>query len=256
MSPGPGLTGTAPSALLTDPYAAIPAFYDAEFDGAAADAAFFARHAAPGPLLVLGCGTGRVSRLLQTDREVTGLDQSAPMLERARTRSRPGDRTRWVLGDIRTFDLGTFGEIVAPNGTFCFLQRRADQLACIEACARALPVGAPLILDLPAPDFSFLAMPHTPERLAWEGVVEGRAGRRTREVWRRAIDARIDLLDRYFLDGELVATSLLPLQLCFPREVEWLCEAGGFWVDALYGDYSGGPLRDGCPRIIVRACRC
>ncbi|MDP2304991.1 MAG: class I SAM-dependent methyltransferase [Pseudomonadota bacterium] len=207
-------------------------------------------------MLVLGCGTGRVSRLLQTDRDVTGLDQSAPMLERARARSRPGDRTRWVQGDIRTFDLGLFGEIVVPNGTFCFLHTREDQLTCLQACARALPVGAPLVLDLPAPDFAYFGVPHTPERLGWQGQVEGRAARRTREVWRRPLEARIDLLDRYFLDDTLVATSLLPLQLCLPREIEWMCEAGGFWVDAIHGDYSGGPLRDGCPRIIVRACRC
>jgi SAM-dependent methyltransferase len=241
---------------MTDPYAAIPAFYDAEFAGADADAAFFARHAAPGPLLVLGAGTGRVARLLATDRDVTGLDLSAPMLAHARAAQRPGDRTRWVEGDIRTFDLGLFGEIVVPNGTFCFLHTRADQLACLRACARALPLGAPLVLDFPSPDFSLLGTPHTPERLAWEGDVGGRAGKRTREVRRRALDLRVDLLDRYWLDGVLAATSLLPLQLALPREIEWMCEAAGFWVDAFYGDYGGGPLRDGCDRLIVRACRC
>lgn len=207
-------------------------------------------------MLVLGCGTGRVSRLLQSDRDVTGLDQSAPMLARARARSRPGDRTRWVHGDIRAFDLGTFGEVLIPNGTFCFLHRRQDQLACLQACARALPSGAPLFVDVPAPDFTHYGVPHTPERLAWEGEVDGRAGRRTREVWRRPLEGRIDLFDRYFLDGDLVATSLLPIQLYGTRELEWLCEAAGFWVDATYGDYAGGPLREGCSRIIVRACRC
>ncbi|MDP2315206.1 MAG: class I SAM-dependent methyltransferase [Pseudomonadota bacterium] len=205
---------------------------------------------------MLGCGTGRVSRLLHSDRDVTGVDRSAAMLDRARARTRPGDRLRWVEGDIRTFDLGLFGEIIIPNGTFCFLHAREDQLACLRACARALPPGAPVFLDLPAPDLALLATPHTAERVAWEGEVDGRHGRRTREVWRRAMAGRIDLLDRYSLDGEPVATSLLPIQLCFPREAEWLCEAAGFWVDAVYGDYAGGPLRDGCTRIIVRACRC
>ncbi len=238
---------------MSDPYAAVADFYDAEFEGATADAAFFARHAATGPLLVLGCGTGRVSTLLAADRPVTGLDRSEPMLARARAR---GDGVRYVQGDIRSFELGTFGEVVVPNGTLCFLHSRADQLACLAACARALPPGGQLILDLPAPDFPRLAVPHSPERIVWEGTIGGRPARRTREVTRRALLGRIDLLDRYWIDDALVATSLLPLQLSTPRELEWLCEAGGFWVDALYGDYGGGPLRDDCDRILVRAFRC
>lgn len=238
---------------MTDPYAAIVDFYDAEFAGAAADAGYFARHAAAGPLLVLGCGSGRVSSLLAATRPVTGLDLSEPMLAHARAR---GDGARYVQGDMRRFELGTFGEIVIPNAAFCFLHTRADQLSCLEACARALPSGAALTIDVPAPDFRLLGTPHTPERVAWEGTVRGRPARRTREVTRRPLAGRLDLLDRYWLDDALVATSLLPLQLLFPRELEWLCEAAGFWVDALHGDYTGGPLAEGCDRILVRAVRC
>jgi SAM-dependent methyltransferase len=245
----------------TDPYAAIAALYDAEFDSASADAAWFARTGAGGPLLVLGCGTGRVCRLLEPLRPITGLDLSAPMLDRARARTTPGDRLTWVHGDMRTFDLapaggGRFAEILIPNAAFCFLDTRADQLACLMACARALASGAPLTLDLPAPDFALLAVPHTPERVAWEGTVDGKRARRTREVFRRALHGRLELVDRYWLDDTFVATSTLPLQLAFPRELEWLCEAAGFWVDAMYGDYAGGPLRDGGDRILVRAIRC
>jgi SAM-dependent methyltransferase len=242
--------------VSSDPYSLIAAIYDAEFDAASADAAYFARAGVGGPLLVLGCGTGRVCRLLEPLRAVTGLDLSEAMLTRARARTNPGDRLTWVHGDMRTFALGTFAEILVPNAAFCFLHTRADQLACLQACAAALPEGAPLTLDLPAPDFALLAIPHSPERLAWEGTVDGRPVRRTREVTRRALAGRLDLLDRYFVDGALVATSLLPLQLSGPRELEWMCEAAGFWVDAIYGDYHGGPLRDGCDRILVRAIRC
>jgi SAM-dependent methyltransferase len=238
--------------MPTDPYAAIAAFYDAEFAGASGDVAFFARHAAPGPLLVLGCGTGRVCVGLEGTRPVTGLDRSAAMLARAPATA----ATRWVEGDMRTFDLGQFAEIIIPNASFCFLHTRADQEACLRACRDALPPGGPLTLDLPFPDFTLLGTAHTPERLAWEGHVEGRAGRRTREVFRRAWQGRVDLVDRYWLDDEFVATSTLPLQLVFPREVEWMLEAAGFWVDALYGDHAGGPLRGGCDRLLVRAIRC
>lgn len=234
-----------------DPYAAIAAFYDAEFAGACADVAYYARRGVPGPLLVLGCGTGRVCTGLEDTRPVSGLDASAAMLARA-----PIGRTRWVLGDMRDFDLGPFAEVIVPNAAFSFLHARADQLACLGAIHRSLPPGAPLTLDLPYPDLRLLAEPHSPERPAWAGRIGDRDARRTREVFRRAVEARIDLVDRYHLDGVLVATSVLELQLAFPREIEWMLEAAGFYVDALHGDHTGGGLRDGCDRLIVRAVRC
>ena len=237
---------------MSDPYAAVAAFYDAEFESASADIAWFARHAAPGPLLVLGCGTGRVCRGLAGTRAVTGLDLSAAMLARAATLPQGGEVT-YVQGDMRTFDLGVFGEVVIPNAAFCFLPIRADQHACLRRVHRALPDGAPLTLDLPFPDFALLATPHTPERVAWEGRVDGVPARRTREVFRDLLSLR--LVDRYFLDGAPVATSVLPLALCVPRELEWMLESAGFWVDTLAGDYAGGAVRTGGDRLIVRAIR-
>ncbi|MSQ04331.1 MAG: class I SAM-dependent methyltransferase [Myxococcales bacterium] len=238
---------------VADPYDGIGAFYDAELGDASADAAYFARNTGSGPLLVLGCGTGRICRLLATDRQVTGLDRSASMLTIARASS---DRIRWIEGDMRAFDLGTFGEVLLPHGAFAFLHGRADPLACLQACARALTTGGLLTIDLPAPDFALLGVAHSPEARAWQGYVGGRHAHRTREVRRDATALRIDLLDRYFLEDRLIATSLLPLQLALPRELEWLCEAAGFYVDAFVGDYAGGPVRDRCDRIVVRAVRC
>jgi SAM-dependent methyltransferase len=238
---------------MTDPYATVADFYDAEFQPANADVSWFARVGAGGPLLVLGCGTGRVTAPLSALRPVTGLDRSEPMLARARAR---GDGARYVAGDLRSFDVGIFAEIILPNAAYAFLHSRADQLACLSACARALPSGGSLIIDVPAPDFERLAEPHTPERLAWEGLLHGQPARRTREVTRRPLAGRLDLLDRYWLGETLVGTSLLELQLSTPRELEWACEAAGFWVDSLHGDYTGRPLHEGCPRILVKAYRC
>lgn len=237
---------------MVDPYRDIPALYDAELDGAAGDIAYFARNAVGGPLLVLGCGTGRVCRGLEGTRRVTGLDRSAPMLARARAL---GGRTAYVEGDMRRFDVGRFAEAILPHGAFCFLHTRADQHSCLRSVHDALPQGGQLTIDLPAPDFQHFATPHTPERLAWEGRLGDRPARRTREVFRRALEGRVDLVDRWFVDGQLVATSTLPLQLAFPRELEWMVEAAGFWVDAMHGDHAGGPVRDGCDRLIVRAVR-
>lgn len=239
---------------MPDPYAHIAAIYDAEFDAAGADIAGYARRGVPGPLLVGGCGSGRVCRGLEALRPVTGLDRSAPMLTRAAAHPRAGG-TRYVEGDLTAFSLGSFAEIVIPNGSFAFLPDRRAQAACLAACAAALSPGAPLTIDVPMPDFTLLAHPHTPERLAWEGVVEGVACRRTREVFRDPAAQRLRLVDRYWREGELLTTSELALSLIFPREIEWAVEAAGFWVEAMWGDHAEGPIRTGCDRLLVYAIR-
>lgn len=231
---------------MTDPYADVARWYDAEFEGANADIAGYARRAVPGRLLVLGCGTGRVPRGLAGSREIVGLDRSGAMLARARGFTP-------VEGDMRDFALGSFAEIVIPNASFSFLPTRADQDACLRACRRALPAGAPLSLDLPMPDFGLLGRAHSPEAPAWEGVVDGEPVRRSREVHRRPVAARLELIDRFYVQDRLVATSILPLRLIFPAELEWMLEAAGFVADELWGDHAGGPLREGCDRLLVRA---
>jgi len=235
-----------------DPYLLIAEFYEAEYGALDADVAYFARRGSGASMLVLGCGTGRVGRKLGTERPVTGLDVSAAMLTIAR---RKAPAARYIQADMRAFDLGVFGEIVAPNGSFSFLEGRADQAACLACCHRALAPGGALTLDVPMPTFDLLGTPHSPEHVAWEGELDGHAVRRTRETRRSPIRQRLELLDRYYVDDQLVATSPLALRLIFPSEVEWMLEAAGFDVEALHGNYAGQPLKEGSPRLIVRAVR-
>ena len=234
-----------------DPYARIADAYDAEFDDAEADVAGYAARGVGGALLVLGCGTGRVCRGLATQRAVTGLDRSADMIARARLRS-PGE-VAYVVGDMTSFDLESFAEVVIPNAAFAFLPDRASRSACLAACRRALSAGGPLTLDLPMPDFGLLGHAHTPEREAWVGRVGGVLTRRTREVFRSPVAQSIRLIDRYWVEGARVAESELKLHLFTPDELEWMLEACGFYVEATFGDHRGGPLREGCDRLIVRA---
>jgi SAM-dependent methyltransferase len=240
---------------MSDPYAAVVAdCYDAEFDHADADIAGYARRALPGPVLVLGCGTGRVCRGLAGTRTIVGLDRSPDMLAHARAHPRAGD-TRSVEGDVADFALGRFREVLLPNGVFNFLPDRRRQLACLTAVRAALTEDGIATFDLVMPDFELLAVPHTPETPAWSGHVRGVPVVRTREVFRDPVAATLRLVDRFYASDRCLGMTELSLRLVFPNELEWMLEGAGLYTDERFGDHRGGPLRTGCDRLLVRAGR-
>ena len=106
------------SSPFADPYAQITAFYDEEFASATADVrTFHSDLVGCRRVLVLGCGTGRVSEGLRCiGREVVGLDISAPMIDRARVTHRPANpatHVRYIVGDmceLSDIELGSFDD--------------------------------------------------------------------------------------------------------------------------------------------------
>lgn len=246
---------SAPRGGSSDPYREIARFYELEHcaHGVHADALGYVRRGLPGPALVLGCGTGRICRSLEAVRRVTGLDASHAMLVVA---GELGGTTRYVHGDMRHFELdGCFSEVIAPNASFAFLDTRRDQTSCLLSAHRALLPHGVLTLDLPMPDHRLLGVTHSPEQLAWQTEHDGRHIRRTRETQRAPVEGRIRLTDRFYVDDELVAQTTLALRLFTPRELEWMLESCGFAVEEFFGDHAGNPLREGCPRLLVRAVR-
>jgi len=73
---------------------------------------------AGGPVLELGCGTGRIARpLAHAGVHVVGIDRSQAMLARARTRLRRGSttgRVDLIRGDIRFLPFGRVADRVPP----------------------------------------------------------------------------------------------------------------------------------------------
>jgi ubiquinone/menaquinone biosynthesis C-methylase UbiE len=126
------------------------------------DVAFWRRLALASdqPVLELGCGTGRVTLpLARTGRKIVGIDLSATMLARARTRTkrlRVGQRPALVRGDIRAlpFPAATFGLVAAPYGILQSLLTEADLALTLSAAAHVLAPGGvlatELVADLPA----------------------------------------------------------------------------------------------------------
>jgi len=71
----------------------------------------------PGPVLDLGCGTGRIALdLAGRGHEVTGIDAESELIAALETRTRErGLSVDGVVGDARSFDLGkTFALVISP----------------------------------------------------------------------------------------------------------------------------------------------
>ena len=121
-----------------------------------ADVDFYVQAAAAsgGPVLELGCGTGRI--LIPTARagiEIVGLDAAAGMLDACRQRlqsEQPAvrERVRLHQGDMRHFDFGSrFRLVTIPFRPFQHLVTVEDQLACLGAIRHHLVPGGRLVFD-------------------------------------------------------------------------------------------------------------
>jgi SAM-dependent methyltransferase len=112
-----------------------------------------------GPVLELGCGTGRVSLpLARAGIRMVGVDRSEPMLvraadrrDRARRRMPRGAlRMGLVRSDVRAlpFAPASFGMVLAPYGMLQSLMRDRDLRATLDACRAVLTTGGVLAIDL------------------------------------------------------------------------------------------------------------
>ncbi|HEY3384827.1 MAG TPA: class I SAM-dependent methyltransferase [Vicinamibacterales bacterium] len=115
-----------------------------------------------GPVLELGCGTGRVTiPVARTGVPIVGVDRSPAMLAYNRLRSRrllKAHRPGLVLGDIRAlpFPNGAFTVVMAPYGILQSLTKERDLKETLLEVARVLPrhgtFGIDLVPDVPAWD--------------------------------------------------------------------------------------------------------
>lgn len=154
-----------------DEYSAVAGpYYDlayAKLRDPSGDAAFYLDLArqARGPVLELGCGSGRV--LLPIAREgiaCTGLDASEAMLEVLR-RGNPPENLRLVGGRMESLDLSPerFALVFSAFRAFQHLETVESQLACLSRVRRHLLPGGAFAFDVFAPLLSRIAVAEEPE---------------------------------------------------------------------------------------------
>ena len=137
--------------------------YDSVYSYVREDIPFYVDEAlkAGGPVLELGCGTGRVAiPIAQAGVNVVGLESSEAMLDVARRKSQElsgAGRLTLVQADMRDFSLErTFDLAIIPFRGFLSLLTVEDQGKTLLNVQRHLTPGGTLIFNVFVPDLDML----------------------------------------------------------------------------------------------------
>lgn len=205
---------------------------------------------ANGPILELGCGTGRVTiPVARTGARIIGVDRSSEMLGHAvkRTRRvRPHLRPAWLRGDIRFLPFGAsagFDLVMAPYGILQSLISESDLKATLASVGRVLARGGIFGVDL-VPDLP--VWKEYRDKVRFRGSRRGGKSRITLvESVRQDRAKRLTVFDQEYIEQrgrERISRrfSLVFRTLTVPQMTRRL-ESAGFRIKAVLGDYDGEP---------------
>jgi ubiquinone/menaquinone biosynthesis C-methylase UbiE len=215
------------------------------------DVGFWQRLAAAqeGTVLELGCGTGRIALpAVRAGARLVGIDRSGPMLARARQRLRRArlqTRALLVRGDIRELPFRTrrpFSLVMAPYGILQSLTREADLRATLASVARVLRKGGLFGIDL---------VPDLPRWSEYDRRISlaGRRGQSTTltlvESVRQDHRKRLTIFDQEYIERrgreQRIHRFALTFRTLSVPQMTARLERAGFRVQAVLGDYQGGP---------------
>jgi SAM-dependent methyltransferase len=248
-------------------------FYDLAYGALAPqDVPFYLELAARlgGPVLELGCGTGRVGlELARAGHTVVGLDLSEGMLAEYRRKlaAEPAavqDRVTLVQGDMADFSLaGRFPLIIVPFRAFQHLLDEQSQRACLRAVRAHLADGGRFVYDSFNPSVPYIAAAMQKGRTwTYDTIVpDGAGGTFMRAMYANpnAGAQRHELMLRYEqldADGQIVGTWIegLPLRWLYRWEAQYLLELCGLQVEEAYGSYLKEPLT-GDSKELIFVCK-
>jgi len=245
--------------------------YDSVSTGLDGDEAFYVEEAieADGPVLEIGCGTGRIMiPIAEAGVSIVGLDRAPAMLEVARRKiaGLPADarqRVQLVEGDMRTFNLERrFPLATIPYRAFLHMMTGDDQRRALTCIRDHLTDGGRLVFNVFDPSIELMAayMKPTGSALCHSGsFTHPDTGRRVMVSYTRRYDPSEQTLEehRFFEEvddqGNVLTKTTTPLYLRYVHrfEMQYLLELCGYEVEALYGDFRRGPFQQGNEQVWV-----
>ncbi len=245
---------------------ADPIIYDQENNSFEPDGPFFLEMAcqAGGPVLDLGCGSGRITiPLAQSGIDITGLDIVPGLLAQAKQKS-PGLAIHWVEGDGRAFQLNRqFDFIFAAGCVFQHLLTRPDQEAMLARIREHLTASRGSAngrfatgLFFPHPE----QLEDVPKEQEWFSytTVDGRdVAVSGTEYYDPLRQVKVETAVRRWIDkdGETITRKApLSLRYIYPQEMEALLHYNDFTILNVYGDWDRTPLT-AKSRMMIYVCQ-
>jgi SAM-dependent methyltransferase len=263
MANDPGANGPIPYDNWADLYDKVYAYldYDLEFWVAQAQQA-------GGPILEMGCGTGRVALVLaQRGFDVTGVDISPRMIEQANAKAAGQDlagKARFLVGDMAEEDPGAnadFGLVIFPFRSFQSMLNPEEQRDALANAAAHLREGGLLALDLFSPDMEQLG-DRRDEAVPFHVRDIDQPDDSTIVVWGQNLWDNVSQVNSARLIIEEVSPGGLmtarhfrdfDLRYTFRYEMEHLLELSGFTVEHVYGDFNLGEVTEQTDDLVLVA---
>ena len=239
--------------------------YDVVYSYVRSDIPFYVetvkRHG--GPVLELGCGTGRVTvPIAEAGVEIVGLDISKPMLDVAMANlaesSAQNGIASLVCGDMADFSFGRlFNAIMVPFHGFLSLLTTEEQTRSLDCIRRHLSPGGQLIFDVFVPDLDMLVQE---EDLLYHlrDVVDHKNGQRV-ALWNRSRYDNHEQIIEVTMIGD-VLNAFGEMERRFYRdfriryihrwEMHHLLTTCGFEILEVFGDFNRDVFDDSSTEMV------
>lgn len=218
---------------------------------------------AAGPVLELGCGTGRVTiPVSQAGVTITGLDNSPVMLAQARSKAkklRPRMKTlRFIKGDMRDFYLGQqFNLVIIPFRSFQLLLSVEDQSRALACIRNHLEPGGRLIFNLFVPKAGCLEQKKSFSLFGNEATCLGKTPemeleeKSQHDEYNQIIYVK-NVLKEYGESGTAQKRSEVSyaLRYTYQREIQSLLKNAGYRILETYGNFRREPLSETSEEMI------
>jgi SAM-dependent methyltransferase len=239
-------------------------YYDLDLLTDPGDLPLYERLAADlrGPILELAVGSGRIAvPLAAAGHELTGVDNDAAMLDRARARwtvrgsPRRGGSLTLIEHDLLTLDLPTrFDLVFVALNSLLLLDGRAAQQGALATMRKHLAPGGRAVVDVWLPTPEDLTLYDGREMLEWV-----RTDPETGERVAKTSSARYDeasqtaVLTTTF-DGDKRTTRADKISFVGARELLDMAEIAGLEPEVIAGDYDLRPWSEASERVVL-VCR-
>jgi SAM-dependent methyltransferase len=235
--------------------------YDLQHVGFTDDIPFYLKQARRlgGDVLELACGTGRITiPLAEAGVSITGLDRERGMLRQARAKAAEKSvSVDWEQGDCRDLDLGRkFNLIFLPFNSIAHLHDPESIRSCFEGVREHLSQGGRFIVDIFNPRLDML-LRDASERYPVAEYPDPDGGGTVVITENNVYDpaTQVNHIKWYYRVGRSKAERVaeLNMRIFFPQELDALLRAGGFEIEAKYGDFDESAFVSSSPKQIVMA---